>query len=349
MNVKFRVLSAGVLFFIGQGAMAQKAKKDTTATKEIEEVVVVAYGKQKKNAVVGSNLQIKSEKLAERPISDVSQALDGAGPGIQVSASSGQPGEGLSVRIRGISSYSYSNTPLYVLDGAIYNGPLSALNPSDIESINVLKDAAATSLYGSSAANGVVLLTTKKGKRGRDRIDFSATTGISARAVPEYDRVDAAQYYPLAWEALRNGRIAQGVDVANAYATNNLISLLKSNVFNVPDNQLVVNGVLNPNAQLKYNDFDWAKPLIGTGIRNEYNLGISGGNDKTIYRTSLGYTKEDGYLKTTDFERFTLRVSIDSQVKSWLKIGANLSGAAITRNNGVDGVSSPTSYVNPYR
>ena len=161
MNVKFRVLSAGVLFFVGQGVVAQKAKQDTTSTKEIEEVVVVAYGKQKKNSVVGSNLQIKSEKIAERPISNVSQALDGAGPGIQVTASTGQPGEALSVRIRGISSYNYSNSPLYVLDGAIYNGPLSAINPSDIESINVLKDAAATSLYGSSAANGVVLLTTK--------------------------------------------------------------------------------------------------------------------------------------------------------------------------------------------
>lgn len=344
MNVKFRVLSAGVLFFIGQGAMAQKAKKDTTATKEIEEVVVVAYGKQKKNSVVGSNLQIKSEKLAERPISDVSQALDGAGPGIQVSASTGQPGEGLSVRIRGISSYSYSNSPLYVLDGAIYNGPLSAINPADIESINVLKDAAATSLYGSSAANGVVLLTTKKGKKGKDRIDFSATTGISARSVPEYDRVNAAQYYPLTWEALRNGRLSSGIDAANSYATNNLINVLKTNVYNVPDNQLVVNGILNPNAKLRYDDFDWAKPLIGTGIRNEYNLGLSGGNEKTTYRTSLGYTKEDGYLKTTDFERFTLRVAVDSQVKSWLKLGANLSAAAITRNNGVDGAASSASY-----
>ncbi|KUY15546.1 SusC/RagA family TonB-linked outer membrane protein [Elizabethkingia miricola] len=349
MNVKFRVLSAGVLFFIGQGAMAQKAKKDTTATKEIEEVVVVAYGKQKKNSVVGSNLQIKSEKLAERPISDVSQALDGAGPGIQVSASTGQPGEGLSVRIRGISSYSYSNNPLYVLDGAIYNGPLSAINPADIESINVLKDAAATSLYGSSAANGVVLLTTKKGKKGKDRIDFSATTGISARSVPEYDRVNAAQYYPLTWEALRNGRLSSGIDAANSYATNNLINVLKTNVYNVPDNQLVVNGILNPNAKLRYDDFDWARPLIGTGIRNEYNLGLSGGTEKTTYRTSLGYTKEDGYLKTTDFERFTLRVAVDSQVKSWLKLGANLSAAAITRNNGVDGAASSASYVNPYR
>ena len=136
MNVKLKVLTAGVLFFMGADAvLAQKTKKDSIGTRNIEEVVVVAYGKQKKETVVGSNLQITSKAFENRPITNISQVLAGAGPGIQISTSTGQPGSGLSVRIRGISSYSFSNEPLYVVDGTPYTGGISALNPNDIESI----------------------------------------------------------------------------------------------------------------------------------------------------------------------------------------------------------------------
>ena len=353
MNVKLQLLSVGAVFFLGTALHAQKAKRDTGSVKDIDEVVVVAYGKQKKSAVVGSNLQINSEKLAERTLTNVSQAIDGAGPGIQVSASTGQPGASLSVRIRGISSYNNSNSPLYVVDGAVYTGSISAINTNDIESLNILKDAAATSLYGSSAANGVVLITTKKGKKGKDRVDFNVTTGVSSRATPLPDRVNAAQYYVLAWESLRNGYATNNPAAtgaaANLYASNNLYTVLKNNIYNVPNNQIVIDGQINPAAKQLYNDMDWISPLFGVGLRNDYNLSLSGGTDKTTYRGSIGYLKDNGYLKTSDLERFTLRLNVDSKVKSWLKIGMNLNGTVTTTNFAVDGAANSSAYINPYR
>ena len=306
MNVKLKVLTAGALFFIGAEAVMAQQKKDSVKTKNIEEVVVVAYGKQKKETVVGSNLQITSKAFENRPITNISQVLAGAGPGIQISTSTGQPGSGLSVRIRGISSYSFSNEPLYVVDGTPYTGGISALNPNDIESINVLKDAASTSLYGSSAANGVILITTKRGKSGKDSFGFTASTGFINRSIAEYDRVNAAQYYPLVWESMRNGYLTTNPTAtlaqANTYATNNLISgNLKNNVYNVANNLLVVDGVLNPSATLKYKDLDWQSPIIETGVRQNYDLTYSGSNGKSNYFSSLSYINEKGYIINSDF------------------------------------------------
>ena len=234
MNVKIKALTAGVLFFIGgQAVMAQK-KSDSASTKNIDEVIVVAFGKQKKETVIGSNVQIGSDNFKDRPVTNVANAIDGAAPGIQVAAGSGQPGSLPAIRIRGFSSISAGNNPLYVVDGVVFNGSVAAINSLDVESINVLKDAASTSLYGSSAANGVILITTKKGKKGRDVVNFSLQTGISQRGVPEYNRVGIADYYLLNWEALRNGRITSGAStttaLANAWATDNLISNLGVNV-----------------------------------------------------------------------------------------------------------------------
>ena len=154
MNVKLRILTAGVLFFTGQAVMAQQ---DSTKTQNIEEVVVVAYGVQKKSTLTGANIQVGAKKIEDRPLSNVLQALDGAGAGIQIASGSGQPGDGPTIRIRGAGSYLASNEPLIVVDGIPFPGNLNSINPNDIESLNVLKDAASTSLYGSSAANGVIL------------------------------------------------------------------------------------------------------------------------------------------------------------------------------------------------
>ncbi|NPA09838.1 MAG: TonB-dependent receptor plug domain-containing protein, partial [Chlorobi bacterium] len=250
--MKLKVLTIGTVFFLGEVVFAQQKRSDTITTKEIDEVVLVAYGRQKKETIVGSTTSISSKKIEQRAITNVAQVLDGAGTGIQVSTSTGQPGSAPSVRVRGFSSINLSNEPLYVVDGSPYPSGIAFLNPNDIESMSVLKDAASTSLYGSSAANGVVLISTKKGKRGRDVINFTALTGITERAIPEYDRVNASQYYPLVWESLRNGYRTSNptatIATANAYATNNLITVLKNNVYNVADNQLVVDGVLNPDA-----------------------------------------------------------------------------------------------------
>lgn len=352
MNVKLRILTAGVLFFTGHAVFAQQ---DSTKTQNIEEVVVVAYGVQKKSTLTGSNVQVDSKKIEDRPISNVLQALDGAGAGIQIAAGSGQPGDGLSIRIRGAGSYSVSTSPLIVLDGVPFPGTLNSINPNDIESLNVLKDAASTSLYGSSAANGVILITTKKGKRNSSRLTLNSTTGISSRFVKEYERLGPQDYYTLAWEAMRNGRVtskngAETLAASNAWASNELIkSNLKTNVFNVPDNQLVVDGVFNPNAQLKYNDFDWEKALIGVGLRNDHSLSYSGGTDKSTFYSSLNYLKEEGYVIKSDFERLGLRLKMDSQLQPWLKVGTNVNGSITSGLNAVDGADNNAAFINPYR
>lgn len=350
MNMNLRILTAGVLFFTGQAVMAQK---DSTKTQNIEEVVVVAYGVQKKSTLTGSNIQIDAKKIEERPISNVLQSLDGAGAGIQIASGSGQPGDGISIRIRGAGSYSVSNEPLIVVDGVPFPGNLNSINPNDIESLNVLKDAASTSLYGSSAANGVILITTKRGKKNSSKISFNTSTGISSRFIEEYDRVGPADYYVLAWEAMRNGRLltaGQTLATANAYASTNLISgNLKANVYNVPNALLVVDGKLNPNASLKYNDFNWADALMGVGVRHDHNLSFTGGNDKSTLYSSISYLKEEGYVIKSDFERIALRVNADSQVKPWLKVGASLNASVSSATNAVDGVDSNASFINPYR
>ena len=352
MKVKLRILTAGVLFFTGQAVLAQK---DTTKVQNIEEVVVVAYGVQKKSTLTGANVQVSAKQIEERPISNVLSALDGAGAGIQIASGSGQPGDGPTIRIRGTGSILASNEPLIVVDGVPFPGNLNSINPNDIESLNVLKDAASTSLYGSSAANGVILVTTKKGKKNSTRVTLNSSTGIISRFIEEYDRVGPADYYPLAWEAMRNGRVtskkgSETLAASNAWASGVLIKdNLKTNVYNVPDDQLVVNGVLNPNAQLKYNDFDWADAVIGVGLRNEHNLSFSGGSDKSTFYSSVSYMKEEGYVIKSDFERIGLRLNADSQVKSWLKVGTSLSGTISSGENAVDGVDSNASFINPYR
>lgn len=354
MNVNFKSLSAGAIFFLGLGiTSAQQKKTDTASVKDIDEVVVVAYGKQKKSTLTGANVQVSAKDIEDRPISNVAQALDGAGAGIQVSAGTGQPGDGLSIRIRGTGSYLASNSPLIVVDGTPFPGELNTINPNDIETLNVLKDAASTSLYGSSAANGVILITTKKGKKNASKFSFNASTGIVSRFVQEYKRVAPADYYVLAWEAMRNGRLASqpaaGLAAANVYASNNLISgNLKTNVYDVANNLLVTDGVFNPNAKLRYNDFDWVKPLVGVGIRHDYNVNYSGGNNNTTFYSSLGYTKEGGYLIKSDFERFNLRLNAESQIKDWFKVGTSLNGAVTYSTNAVDGANSNASYINPY-
>ncbi|MDR4952926.1 SusC/RagA family TonB-linked outer membrane protein [Chryseobacterium sp. ES2] len=350
------ILSTAVLFFAGGHMVeAQKAKRDTIPQDtKIDEIVVVAYGSQKRETMVGSNTEIKAKQFADRPITSIGQALDGASAGVKVSTGTGQPGSSPSIQIRGIGSYGITTAPLYVVDGTVYTGSLAAINPNDIASFNILKDAASTSLYGSAAANGVVLITTKSGRKGKDAFNFSMSTGAVGRSIPEYDRVNVYQYYPLVWESIRNGRMTSvpGTSVAdaNAYATAQLISgVLKTNVFNVPDNQLVVNGLLNSNAQLKYTDLDWQKPLMNTGFRQNYELNYSGGSNTTTYFSSVGYTNETGYLIKSDFERFTARLKVDSQVKSWLKLGSSISGVSSNGNNSVEGVDNNSAYINPYR
>lgn len=323
----------------------------------LEEVVVVAYGTTTKEALTGAVTQIKAEALENRPVANISAALEGASPGIQVTASGGQPGSGQAIRIRGFGSVNGTNEPLYVVDGVPITGQLNNINAADIENISILKDASSTALYGSRAANGVVLVTTKSGKSERGELNVNIATGITERAIREYDRVDAFQYYPLMWEALRNSRAIPGVDTAADVAAANsltssggsdgIFSRLGYNPFNVPNDAIVIDGGLNPNASLLYDDFDWEGAITQVGIRRNIDLNYSGRTDKADYYASLGYLDETGYLTQTDFLRLTGRLNINYQAKEWLKVGANLATTISETNN--SNIGETNSFRNPFR
>lgn len=331
----------------------------TSGQISVDEVVVVAYGTAKKGAITGAATSISAAKLADRPITNISRAIEGSTPGVQVTSGSGQPGSSSDIRIRGFGSINASSSPLYIVDGVPYTLSVSNLNMDDVESVSILKDASSTALYGSRAANGVILITTKKGKSDKDKIQFKVSQGVSERGLPEYDRVNAFQYYPLMWEYYRNGmanRTSSPLSMAVASQTaSGLVTgqpgikdKLAYNPFNVAANTIVSSdGVMNPAAKLLWgDDLDWASPLQRVGQRGDYSMSLSGGTDKTQYYLSLGYLNDKGFVMKSDFERFTGRVSVDSKVKDWLKIGLSLTGN-ITKSNYTNDDSS-TGYVNPF-
>lgn len=330
-----------------------------SVSENLGEVVVVAYGTVKKEALTGSVGTIKAAQIAQRPIGNVTNAIEGAIPGVVTTSSNGQPGSGLAIRVRGFGSINATSDPLFVVDGAPYVGGSSNINPDDVESVTVLKDAASTSLYGSRAANGVVMITTKKGQRGRNNVSLKATNGVVSRGLAEYDRLDAKQYYPIQWEAYRNSLVypasgaAISLDSANRVASGltsrtSILGLLSYNPFNVAGNTIVgVDGKINPNAALIYgDDLDWTNDLMRNGTRKDYNLNFNGGADKSDYFVSLGYIKEEGFTKRSDLERYSARLNVNVQPKTWFKTGLNISGNYSVSNTASDGGS--TNFVNPF-
>lgn len=321
--------------------------------KELDEVVVVAYGKAKKTSYTGSATQIKSEQLENRPLTNALSVLEGSTSGVQIQSSAGQPGSAPEVRIRGFSSVNGSNTPLYIVDGVPYAGDISNLNSSDIESLTVLKDASSTSLYGSKAANGVIIITTKSGKSQKDKFSLNMSTGMTSRSIKDYKRVDAYQYYPLEWEAIRNSRPmgdqAQ-IDAANAYASTRVAQVLVTNPFNVPANSIVgTDGKLNPNAQLLYpEDLNWEKQLERAGVRKNVDFSYQGKSDRSNYFASLGHLNEEGYIRNSGFERTTGRLNLNTSLNDWFKTGVNISGALTNSKLGIDGVENTSSFSNPF-
>ncbi len=299
--------------------------------KQLEEVVVQAYGTVRKSALTNSVSTISAKEIESRPISNLGVALVGAAPGLQTTTGSGQPGAGPAVRIRGFGTINGGSDPLYVVDGAPYEGALNNLNPDDVESISVLKDASASALYGSRAANGVILITTKRGKDSPATLTLKTTQGLNSRGLSDYEKVDAFQYYPLLWESMRNSLVTGGatLDAANTQASNNISGALVSNPFNVPDNQIVLtDGRINPSASLLYpEDLDWRDALRRTGLRSEYNLNYRGGSNKSDFFASFNYLKDEGYSVLTDFNRYSGRVNVNSQIKKWIKTGMNVSGS----------------------
>ncbi|MNS39023.1 TonB-dependent Receptor Plug Domain protein [compost metagenome] len=322
--------------------------------KELDEVVVVAYGTAKKTSYVGSATQIKSEQLENRPLTNALSVLEGATSGVQIQSSAGQPGAAPEIRVRGFSSINGSNTPLYIVDGVPYAGDISNLNSSDIESLSVLKDASSTSLYGSKAANGVIIITTKSGKSQKDKFMLNVSTGMTSRSIKEYKRVNAFDYYPLEWEAIRNSRPMGNqaeIDAANIYASARVPVVLVTNPFNVSNGSIVgTDGKLNPNAKLLYpQDLDWAKQLERAGVRKNVDFSYQGKSEKSNYFASLGYLDEEGYMQKSGFERTTGRLNLNTSLKEWFKTGVNISGTLTNSKLGTDGVENTNSFNNPFR
>jgi TonB-linked SusC/RagA family outer membrane protein len=311
-----------------------------TATTQLKDVVVVAYGTQKRSTIVGAVKSVDGEQLAAISTSNVTNALQGTVAGVQVVNGSGQPGTGAVIRIRGVGSISGGTTPLYIVDGAPYDeSGLNLLNPHDIESMTILKDASATAIYGARGANGVVLITTKGGDRtGKIQVNVEAKWGNSSRGVPNYDvMTDPALYYETAYKALYNSQAYIGKSAGDAYAYADSKFLTQDGVgyqiYTVPDGQRLIgtNFKLNPNATLGYSDGDffytpdnWEKETLkANNLRKEYNVSVQGGAKELQFFVSAGHLNDPGIVNGSGFERYTLRAKVDSKAKKWLKFGAS--------------------------
>lgn len=323
----------------------------------LDDVVVVGYGVQKRESFVGSQTTVSAKNLAKRPITNATTALAGLTPGVQLTTGAGQPGASEQIIIRGSGSINAGANPVYVVDGTIYTGAIGDIAPSDIQSIDILKDAASTAIYGSSAGNGVVLITTKSGAFSGDSkptFTFTMNQGISQRGESNYERLGAKEYYTTRWQQWYNLYRYEGNNFAQfnsderragATAAIDVFTDLKYNPFagiksyydkntlaitTTPSDYPVIvmpDGTLNPEITglLYGDDLDWEKALFRTGHRSEYNFSGAYNNDKLKSFFSLGYLNEAGYRLNTNFSRFNGRANVSYKFTKWLEMGTNLS------------------------
>lgn len=272
----------------------------TASTAKLDEVVVVGYGSQRRRDVTGAVSVVTAADIANRPIVNAGEALQGKAAGVQVTSNSGKPGAGLSIRVRGASSISAGNEPLYVVDG-IPMTDITALNPGDIETMTVLKDAASASIYGTRAANGVVVITTKKGIAGKSRIEFGYYYG-STSTTKKLDVLNASQYQQYMNESYGPGTITD--------------SLVQANNINWPDE------------------------IFRNGSQANYQVSISGGNDKTLHFISLNYNDQVGMIRPATFNRVSARVNLSSKINNWFTLTSSTQASrakqfGVTDNAGV--------------
>jgi len=309
----------------------------------LDEVVVTAYGTSTKGSFTGSAATIKGEKIQERQVDNVTNALSGQVAGVQVLNSNGQPGTSSTILIRGVGSLNAGTKPLIVVDGVPFDGDLASIPGQDIESVTVQKDAVSTALYGARGANGVIMVTTRKGKTSDAKVTFEGRLGQNSRAITNYDVLTSTdQYITKAYEAIYNSayysiaKYKGDVAKAHAYANNTLFTASGGGtgypIYTVPDGEYLfgTNGKLNPNATLGYNDGsnylvpdDWASYTFQNKLRQEYNVNISAATDKLNYYASFGFLDNQGIITNSGFTRFSGRLKADYQVKKWFKVGAN--------------------------
>lgn len=265
---------------------------------ELDDVVVVGYTSMKKREVLGAVTKVNSKELTAVPAPGVSEALQGRVAGVQVSSASGAPGAGVTVRVRGTGSISSSNDPLYIVDGIPMDGGLNSIAPSDIENISVLKDASSAAIYGSRANNGVVLITTKKGKSGKAKISYNGQTGFQTHgSLPKM--VNTAQY----------------IDIYNVAAK--------------ADGRTLIEG----DYMQDFADVNHLEEIFRTAAINVHELSVSGGNDKINYLASGSYYNQQGIIKNSGYEKFSGRGNINYKTTNWLKLGLNISGSKAKTNS----------------
>ena len=297
----------------------------------LEEVIVTAYGTSTKAAFTGAADVVGAKDLALRSVTSPIAAIEGKATGVQFTSASGQPGSSPGMIIRGVGTLNGSAAPLYIVDGMQYEGGMSEINQDDIESFTILKDASSTSLYGSRAANGVVLITTKSGSKGDIKATASVQYGMISRAISDYDAVNPGEYYETMWEAFRNTSAAGGDP---AYASANIYNRLGYNPFNVPNDQIVgIDGKLNPSANLIYKSLDWYDAMEQTGIRTNYSVNVAGGGDKHKVFFSASYLDEEGYVLTTGFDRLTTRLNADFELNNTITMGGS-ANIALSNSSG---------------
>ncbi|PQV45717.1 TonB-linked SusC/RagA family outer membrane protein [Jejuia pallidilutea] len=310
----------------------------------LEEVLVVAYGSTTKESFTGSASVISSKELEIRNVTSPIAAIEGRATGVQFTTGAGGPGASPNIIIRGVGTLQGSTSPLFIVDGVQYDGALNTINQEDIESFTILKDAASTSLYGNRAANGVVIITTKKGTKGGIRVNVSAQVGAVTTGIPFYDEVTPGQYYETMWEALKNSSAGGGDP---QFATDNIYNQLGYNPFDVPNDQIVgTDGRLNPNANVIYKSLDWYDVLQRTGTRTNYNINVAGGGDNHKVFFSASYLDEESYVIRSKFDRLTTRLNADFDVNDWLKIGGS-ANITITEATAPSSANT-TSIVNPF-
>ena len=307
----------------------------------LDEVVAIGYGVQKKGSVTGAIAKVNAEKLGDRPISDVSSALQGQMAGVEIRTTSGEPGKDIQIRVRGAASINADSDPLYVVDGIPVDN-LNSLNPSDIESIEVLKDASSSAIYGSRGANGVVLVTTKKGKEGKIKVEFSANVGLQQLErkmdlLSAEEWIEAKTYYNNTSYVQKYA--AQGATINDDWDTR----------------KAIIGGVnysymLDPRwTEANYGGLkliDWQDEFYRTALMQDYQVSVSGGTQKTNYRFSVGYLDQEGIATGTDYSRLNLRTNIESQVSDRIKIGLNIAPSVSWSNGGrVDGKDSQSHIV----
>ena len=348
-----------VVSYIGMNSKTVTAAPNVKITldpedKKLDEVVVVAYGTAKRQSLTGSVAVVDSKKISDRINTSVTGALEGSAPGVQVNNSYGEPGQAPKIHIRGVGTLvNGADQPLYIVDGTPYEGNIAELNPNDIESMSVLKDASSAALYGNRAANGVILITTKKAKyASKPNITLKVDHGFYRRGLPEYDRLGPDQWMEASWKAMKNSALSGGIVSTEAdaadYATKQLVTdYARRNIYDGASDALFdSNGKLIAKIRPGYDDLDWAKGVERTGHRQEYNLSAAVSGDKFNIYSSAGYLNEQGYIRNSSYERFTGRINTTYNATKWLELGINLSGTSANRNFNPN--ASGNMFANPF-